>query len=402
MNRTTLYSVVVLLLITAVSSCGDNSNPTAPSAAPIKVGVLAALAPDGVISLKTDPPVLRSPINNTETLDLTPVLETANSQPQHLLSVDFTYGFEVYEVLDDGTMTRVRNPRGVAQTPNTTSHTVSGDLEQATTYMWRAQAEIGDEKGPWSDAAMFQTPTRLGVPTPVSPINGVVTQTTRPTFVVQNGDVPAGAGIVIYEFQLDDEEPSFPHPSVFSTPRLVGSQTTTEFGDALAPDMMFYWRVRATDGTFTTHWSATQSFLTPDITAGPRTPDPPPGQDLPLPNQEVLIQLLAVANPGALANSCIEEGGSWAFMDLAVTDLRATDTRWGYNCKRGHCNDISIDVVDYFFGIGDGDDSTEVYIIDIISHVCPGGNQSPSWVDQTEVTAEQGAGGRHIYPRPPE
>ena len=113
-----------------------------------------------------------------------------------------------------------------------------------------------------------------------------------------------------------------------------------------------------------------------------------------------MIIAVADANPGALLNSCIEEGGSWQFMDLAVAALRATDTRWGYNCKRGDCNDPSVDVVDYFYGIGDGVQSTDVYLIDIISAVCPGGNQSPSWTDQTDATASQGTIGRWIYPRP--
>lgn len=46
------------------------------------------------------------------------------------------------------------------------------------------------------------------------------------------------------------------------------------------------------------------------------------------------------------------------------------------------------------------DGSTDVYIIDIINAVCPGGNQTTSWTDQTEVTHEEGAVGRWIYPRP--
>ena len=119
-----------------------------------------------------------------------------------------------------------------------------------------------------------------------------------------------------------------------------------------------------------------------------------------LPNEEALINSIAAANPGAIANSCIEEGGSWEFMDLAVAALRARDTRWGYNCKRGDCNDPSIDVVDYFWGIGDGQESTDVYLIDIIGAVCPDGDQSPAWIDQTDATHEEGSVGRWIFPRP--
>ena len=89
-------------------------------------------------------------------------------------------------------------------------------------------------------------------------------------------------------------------------------------------------------------------------------------------------------------------------MDLAVDALRKTDTRWGFNCKRGFCGEISEDVVDYFHGVGDGQGSTQVYLIDIISAVCPGGDQAPSWQDQTQATEDAGAIGRWIYPRPGE
>ena len=396
-RRTTPCGAVALLLIGTISGCGDSSQPTSPSATPIAASVQAALA-DGVITLKVDPPILRLPINNAVTASLTPVLEITNSQPRHLLDHGFTYEFEVYEVLDNGEELKW-HITGVPQTPNTTSHTVVGDLKEATAHIWRARSEVGDDKGPWSDAATFVTPTLLEIPTPVSPINGATTSNTRPTFVVQNGDVSADSAQVTYEFQLDDETQLFPNPSTFHAPRSSGTQTTAQFADALATDMTFYWRVRATVGTVITKWSDVQTFQTPSVTSGPRTPDPPPGQDLQLPNQSALIHQLGITHAAELANSCIEEGGSWDFMDAAVTALRATDTRWGYNCKRGDCNHVSIDVVDYFYGIGDGVGSTDVYRIDIIGAVCPGGNQTTSWVDQTEVTADHGTIGIWIFPR---
>ena len=297
-------------------------------------------------------------------------------------------------------MTRVRHKKGVEQTPSTTSYTVIGDLAQATPYMWRFRAEVGDEKGPWSDAAMFLTPTLLGVPTPVSPVDEVTTLSTRPVFIVENGDVPAGADSVLYEFELD-ESAAFSNPSSFDAMLEPSGHTTSQFEDSLAPDMLFYWRVRATDGTVTTDWSAVQTFRTPDFTSGPRTSDPVSGQ-LPLPNREALIIAVAAAHPVELANSCIAEGGSWDFMELAVAALRATDTRWGFNCKRGFCGAISEDVVDYFHGVGDGQGSTQVYLIDIISAVCSGGSQAPSWQDQTQAAEDEGAVGRWIYPRPGE
>ena len=378
--RNSSSRVVLLALGVSLASCGDSSTPTAPSATPVAAGTLAALAPDGVISLKTPAPVLQSPIDNAETEDLNPILTTANSQPRFVESADFTYRFEVYVVEESGELVRVDlDVNTVAQTAITTSYTVNGELEQTMTYMWRARAEIGDEIGPWSDAATFRTPTLLGVPTPVSPINGVTTSNTRPDFVVQNGTAPSGSGPVIYEFQLDDESSSFPHPSDFHAPRSSGTQTTAQFDDGLVRDMMFYWRVRATDGTFTTDWSAAQTFRTPVVTAGPRTPDPPSGQLLPVPNHSALVSLVTSLMPGALADSCQPEGGTWDFLDAVVDRLRLIDTRWGYNCKRGNCADPSHDVVAYHAGAGpevEGAGNTRT--VDVIAGHC-GPNPGSAW-----------------------
>ena len=393
-TRTSLYDAIALLLIAVVASCGDSSTPTAPSVTPIAGETLAALSPDGVISLKTLPPVLESPIENLETEGLTPVLTITNSEPRFINSADFTYRFEVYTVDESGAMVRV-HVNSVAQTPNTTSYLVNEDLEQTTTHMWRARAEIGDEKGPWSVAATFRTPLLLGVPTPVSPIDGATTLSTLPTFIVQNGEAPAGAGTVTHEIQLDADS-SFPDPTTISVPRAPGTLTTVHVADALASDTMFYWRVRATDGTNTTDWSETLMFRTPDEAL---TPDPPPGSQLPLPNESATVAALATLHPGPLGDSCQEEGGTWEFMDIVLGTLRLKDTRWGFNCKRGNCGDISLDVIDYFWGVGDGQGSNQVYIIDIIGGHC-GPNPGPAWIDQTDETAAAGAEGGWVWPRP--
>ena len=243
-----LASRLALIALGACTmSCGEDSVPTAPSATAVSAVTSPLLEPDGVISLKTPPPVLDSPVNNAETEDLQPVLTTANSQPRYLDSADFTYEFEVY----DGAMTRVRHTNGVAQTPNTTSYTVTPALEQTTPYMWRARAEIGDEKGPWSDPATFRTPTLLGVPTPLMPADGAVIEGVRPMFVLQNGDVPTGSGPVTYQIQVDDDGAAFPSPMILNLPRAAGTQTTGEFPDPLAPNTLYSLRSQATDGTVT-------------------------------------------------------------------------------------------------------------------------------------------------------
>jgi len=92
-----------------------------------------------------------------------------------------------------------------------------------------------------------------------------------------------------------------------------------------------------------------------------------------------LVIELAQQYPGLLANSCQEHGGTWEFMDLVVDRLRQIDGRWGFNCKRGNCGDISQDVVDYHYGTGQASGSTEVYLIDMIGGHC-GPNPGPAWL----------------------
>ena len=328
------------------------------------------------------------------------------------------YRFELSTQADFATTSAVFT---VAQGAGPTTRVSPAPLAFDQLFFWRvrisAQSRVGEVEGPWSATASFRTPVEpvsIGVPTPFSPVNGATTPSVRPTLVVTNGVVTGAAGAVTYRFEVD-EGTSFGNPAaVVVVPRSGSPTTAATLAANLEAGRVYFWRVRGSDGAITSAWSAPQQFRTPVGAPPPpppgpgpgpggRTPDPPPGQQLPLPNEQGIIFAIAAANPGAIANSCIDEGGSWLFMDLAVAALRATDTRWGYNCKRGDCGDPSVDVVNYFYGIGSeaaSQGSTEVYLIDIIGAVCPGGNQGPSWTDQTQATADAGAIGRWIYPRP--
>jgi hypothetical protein len=107
-----------------------------------------------------------------------------------------------------------------------------------------------------------------------------------------------------------------------------------------------------------------------------------------------IIEQVADEYPHALANSCQEHGGTWEFMDRVVDRLRAVDdTRWGYNWKRGGGQGYSMDVIDFHYGPGRDEDSTDVYIIDIIGGHC-GPSPGPVWNDVTDVTRQQGTIGR--------
>ncbi len=121
--------------------------------------------------------------------------------------------------------------------------------------------------------------------------------------------------------------------------------------------------------------------------AGPRTPDPPAGKRLPLPNERAVVDAVAAEHPDWLLNSCQKTGGTWQFLDAVVDRLRQKDTRWGYNWKRGNVGDPSMDVVDYHFGAGPDEGSPEVYVVDVIGGHCPGPTDPPPRTAFGDVTA---------------
>lgn len=92
---------------------------------------------------------------------------------------------------------------------------------------------------------------------------------------------------------------------------------------------------------------------------------------LPLPADAQAIAT-AVANSAAgqlyLAHSCQDRDGvnAWQFMDAIVTALKSRDTRWGYLCKNGNCQDISKDVIAYRAT----NDNVGAWGVDIIGSHC--------------------------------
>lgn len=125
-----------------------------------------------------------------------------------------------------------------------------------------------------------------------------------------------------------------------------------------------------------------------DAAGAPRTSDPAPGLRLGLPEMGRVVEEVAARFPDALRSSCQEHGGSWDFLDRLVDELRTRDTRWGYNWKRKVVGDPSLDAINYHWGAGPDEGSTEVYTIDVIMGHC-GDNPSPTWM---ELTDENGPG----------
>lgn len=166
---------------------------------------------------------------------------------------------------------------------------------------------------------------------------------------------------------------------------------TTSVSYPGAPAGTYYARIvtGTSCGAQTTSETIPLTVEAPPPGSGPRTPNPLPGQRLPLPNMFAVVEAVARAYPAEFRNSC--ENPTWLFR--LVQELRRYDTRWGLNWKRGRVNDMSLDVVDYNFSADADEGTTNVYIIDVIGGHC-GANPSPAWIDQTEETERQGTIGR--------
>ena len=351
-----------------------------------------------------DPPVPTFPAGGVTTANETPDFVVTNGKVSGRAG-EVIYRFQV------ATDPAFANPIASGSTTrgdgSTTTHSV-GRLPAGQAFYWRAWGTNGNVTSEYSPVETFRTPEPIIIdpPIPVSPTGGATLTTRSPDFVVANGRASGPVTGVTYWFQVATDAAFASIVASVAAPR-SGSQTTLVNLGTLAQNTLFYWRTWATGGPVTTALSAVQTFRTPapppppppppptptPPTGGYRTPDPPAGQRLPLPNMWQVVQQVAREYPGALANSCQDHGGTWEFMDRVVDRLRQSDTRWGYNWKRGNRGDPSLDVVDYHWSSGPDENSTDVYIVDIIAGHC-GSAPGPTWNDVTEVTRQNGTIGR--------
>ena len=261
-------------------------------------------------------------------------------------------------------------------------------------------------------AAADGSTLKVTPPALVSPVDGVRAEDRRPTLLWLNSSGKYGSIGVAYDIELSSPTEVVYSRTVGESPDIGAHLVDME----LAYDTVYSWRVRARIGNPDSAgpWSGWASFLSParpvavapvgnTVSGGCAAPMSAvgPGETRrPRPNHHGVVAGIAAQFPGALRNSCQEHGGTWEFMDRAVDALRAVDGRYGYNCKRGNCNDPSLDVASYYYGIDmnafEGD--ARVYIFDLIGGHC-GPAPSVIWNDVTDITFTSGTLGRVTYPR---
>lgn len=136
------------------------------------------------------------------------------------------------------------------------------------------------------------------------------------------------------------------------------------------------------NATVTAAVGSARGTLNVTVKYGFRTPDPPPGQRLPKPDEYAIVSQVAAQYPNELRNSCQppDGNGTWDFMNIVVDRLREKDLRWGFNGKLGDPNNPATDEVAYHYGAGAELNSTEVYTFDVVGGRC-GPNPGPAWFD---------------------
>jgi hypothetical protein len=256
---------------------------------------------------------------------------------------------------------------------------------------------VAIEAGPNGETLKVQAPS------PVSPTNDLTIDSRRPTMVVTNVQGKFVGGTFSYEFELLNDGNS---PIDRSTQPSGNDRTQWAYPTDLERDTPYRWRARARLGAAAGPWSATSRFKT---IFEKRTPDPDPNSIcfdsvgnlvrncIPPPNMLHIAQRVAAENPGILSlrRSCQEAqfGGDhvsgWEFLDKLVDALRLEDTRFGYNCKRGNCNDASLDVVVYHYGPGPDQGSPNIWAWDVVAGHCLAG-AAPVWLHITNI---HGSGG---------
>lgn len=255
----------------------------------------------------------------------------------------------------------------------------------AGTYTVQVQAVFGSTPGPLSAPL---TVTVGGAPTPCTgaPSAPVLTATANGAFVnLAWSGVPGATGYLV-QFSR------FPGGTEIS--QTAGPSATT-FSQFVGLVGTFYVRLVVVSPCGNAV-SAEVAFTIASLSsgAGPRTPDPAPGQLLPKPTYgESVVAAMAAAFPGDLANSCAARGGNHVFMYRVLSGLRQRDSRWGLNIKRGN-QGLSEDIVTYNPTAGPDEGATNIYLWDMIGNHCPiSGSARWNWEDVTQATRNAGARG---------
>lgn len=247
-------------------------------------------------------------------------------------------------------------------------------------------------------AALNADGSNLKVTAPITlvPLNEITNASVTPTLAaIGSRSVNVLGAALAYRFQVsrNDAFTDLADNSMGSVDVANVARHTVQ--TALQNNTRYVWRVRAEFQDAVGPWSNVGAFTTvaaggtvvttpgPSGPAGPRAPDPAPGQRLPLPNMFHIVQQFSDTR-----DSC-PRGIQYVnnpWQDRVIDALRQTDSRWGYNGKptRTAAQNGGFPVVAagdeaaYHFSAGPSQGSPDVHLVDMLVSHC-GSNPTIGW-----------------------
>jgi hypothetical protein len=208
--------------------------------------------------------------------------------------------------------------------------------------------EVLRKPGAAAVAAVF------GEPALVAPAANVHLTSLRTRFVANNASKTGPIGPTVYRFELAHDEAFTNVMGTWNVPEMT-DQTWLDLPIDLAYTNVYYWHVRAFDGSTTGPWSRTQAFATTDP---PPPPPPPPSSGGPVAcaaNGPAIIACVMNAYPDKLRAgvSSSERVQNMEFLRNRVIETGICNGMdIGLNLKRGGPS-VSVDAIVWRHGFDD-------------------------------------------------
>jgi hypothetical protein len=238
---------------------------------------------------------------------------------------------------------------------------------------------------------------KVSAPTPIAPANnatlaqGVTAVQLQTT--AASGQFIGAALTHRFELYRGSTVSGSPLATFLATPSGTTASVTTGTLDALTA---YTWRVRGESTAGAGPWSSAQTFTTGGQprrdarTFGGQVP-----RSLVLADLKSQLSNVANAHPTELLASCKNGRNAIDFPKVLLDALRQIDNRWGFNCRRGNCSDPSNDVVAYHWSPGSSEQSTNVYLFDVIGGLDAVSGCAAQIIDVTDITYGSGSLGRY-------
>lgn len=277
------------------------------------------------VNMANDPPAapaISSPADASSVAVLTPALTVGNASDPD--SANLTYNFEV--ALDPDFSRIVASAKGIPAGPGATSWQVSLPLVENGWYFWRAQADDWLIEGPWSTTARFLVNTANESPSaPIitTPSNGSAIAALATDVVVTNSSDPDSSSLSYY-FEADTV-PTFDSTNIIRSGSVAeGQRSTLWYMAGLLDNTRYHIRVKASDGSTDSPWSAVTGFFANTVNDPPTTPtiaNPSNGAGVNVlsptlsvhkssdPDRDILTYEFAVYADAAMANLVTQASG---------------------------------------------------------------------------------------------